>query len=222
MSKPENEKCSSSSAESDLSDVLKRGSSTLCEEHLPKCSSDWNCHLVNKLCVRYKLEDIIRIIWSEWRLFHLDDDDRLEIERCVNACDLKLNYESLQDIAPNTTTPIDEFAETWGPTQRQLRLIQAEPLLDKYVFYSFYKKYMFQACRKVVIKVNVAGRLIHCLGLNLFSKFIVEHLARDTGSADSDYGQVWFVINSSKNHMINKFKNQKSSMLLHLIFGLNS
>lgn len=146
MSNPENEKCSSSSAESDLSDVLKRGSSTLCEEHLPKCSLDWNCHLVNKLCVRYKLEDIIRIIWSEWRLFHLDDDDRLEVERCVNACDLKLNYESLQDIAPNTTTPIDEFAETWGPTQRQLRLIQAEPLLDKYVFYSFYKKYMFQAC----------------------------------------------------------------------------
>lgn len=39
----------------------------------------------------------------------------------------------------------------------------------------------------MVIKVNVAGRLIHCLGLNLFSKFIVEHLARDTGSADSDY-----------------------------------
>lgn len=150
MSNPENEKCSSSSAESDLSDVLKRGSSTLCEEHLTKCSSDWNCHLVNKLCVRYKLEDIIRIIWSEWRLFHLDDDDRLEVERCVNACDLKLNYESLQDIAPNTTTPIDEFAETWGPTQRQLRLIQAEPLLDKYVFnvhYSFYKRYMFKACR---------------------------------------------------------------------------
>lgn len=117
-----------------MSDVLKRGSSTLCEEHLTKCSSEWNCHLVNKLCVRYKLEDIIRIIWSEWRLFHLDDDDRLEVERCVNACDLKLNYESLQDIAPNTTTPIEEFAKTWGPTQRQLRLIQAEPLLDKYVF----------------------------------------------------------------------------------------
>lgn len=134
MSNPENEKCLSSSAESDMYDVLKRGSSTLCEEHLPKCSSDWTCHLVNKLCVRYKLEDIIRIIWSEWRLFHLDDDDRLEVERCVNACDLKLNYESLQDIAPNTTTPIEEFAKTLGPTQRQLRLIQAEPLLDKYVF----------------------------------------------------------------------------------------
>lgn len=73
----------------------------------------------------------------------------------------------------------------------------------------------------MVIKVNVAGRLIHCLGLNLFSKFIVEHLARDSGSADSDSGQVWFVINSPKDHMINKFKNQKSSMLLHLIFALS-
>lgn len=75
MSNLENEKCLFFLVEFDLFDVLKRGLLILCEEYFFKCLLDWNCYLVNKLCVCYKLEDIIRIIWLEWCLFYLDEDD---------------------------------------------------------------------------------------------------------------------------------------------------
>ena len=106
-------------------------------EQFPKCTSDWDCHFVDKLCVKYKQEDIIRIISSEWALFHLYEEDHLEIERCLNACDLKLNYESLEDIAPDTTTPIEKFVKGWEPNQLQLRVMQTEPLLEKYFYFIY-------------------------------------------------------------------------------------
>ena len=120
-------------------------------EQFPKCTSDWDCHFVDKLCIKYKQEDIIRIISSEWALFHLYEEDHLEIERCLNACDLKLNYESLEDIAPDTTTPIEKFVKSWEPSQLQLRVMQTEPLLEKYfcfiyiLSWSVYRIYNFKS-----------------------------------------------------------------------------
>lgn len=132
-------------SDSEISKTSSPSSSDV--EQFPKCTSDWDCHFVDKLCVSYKQEDIIRIISSEWSLFHLYEEDRLEVERCLNACDLKLNYESLEDLPPDVTTPIEKFARGWEPNQLQLRVMQAEPLLKKYLFYSIHHVYQFIAFR---------------------------------------------------------------------------
>lgn len=126
---------STSASDSEISKTSSPSSSDV--EQFPKCTSDWDCHFVDKLCVSYKQEDIIRIISSEWSLFHLYEEDRLEVERCLNACDLKLNYESLEDLPPDVTTPIEKFARGWEPNQLQLRVMQAEPLLKSICFIQF-------------------------------------------------------------------------------------
>ncbi|XP_065927353.1 uncharacterized protein [Magallana gigas] len=139
---------STSASDSEISKTSSPSSSDV--EQFPKCTSDWDCHFVDKLCVSYKQEDIIRIISSEWSLFHLYEEDRLEVERCLNACDLKLNYESLEDLPPDVTTPIEKFARGWEPNQLQLRVMQAEPLLKKFLF----KLDEFNYCLAQIVSEN--------------------------------------------------------------------
>ncbi|XP_061195673.1 uncharacterized protein LOC133203892 [Saccostrea echinata] len=119
-------------------------------EHFPKSTSDWDSHFVDKLGVRYKQEDIFRIILFEWSLFHLHKEDHLEVERCLSACNLKLNYDSLETLPPNTTTPIEKFASGWEPSSQQLRVIQTEPLLKRFLF----KLDEFNFCLAQIISKN--------------------------------------------------------------------
>lgn len=67
---------------------------------------------------------------SKWCLFHLTAADHRQIERCLDACDLKLDYESLDVIAPNIVTPLKIWV-TWKPNEEQLKIIRTEQLLEK-------------------------------------------------------------------------------------------
>lgn len=106
-------------------------SSSDVEYLFPKCTSNWDSHLVDKLGVRYQDEDILSIVNSKWCLFHLTAADHRQIERCLDACDLKLDYESLDVIAPNIVTPLKIWV-TWKPNEEQLKIIRTEQLLEKF------------------------------------------------------------------------------------------
>lgn len=64
----------------------------------PKCTSEWDPNFVEKLGVRCRQCDIFEIIRNRWRLFNLFEEDYLEVESCIKACDLEANYDSLEDI----------------------------------------------------------------------------------------------------------------------------
>lgn len=96
----------------------------------PKCTSHWNSNVVDKLGVRFQDEDIFAIIISKWCLFHLSANDYRQIERCLGACDLKLDYETLDTISSRIVTPIKKWV-TWKPDEEQLKIIRTEPLLQK-------------------------------------------------------------------------------------------
>lgn len=124
----------SQTSESDNSNLSPRRSSSPSSSEsefvFPKCTSDWDSYLVDKLGVRYQDEDIFTILTSKWCLFHLTENDHRLIERCLDACDLKLDYESLDVVASSIVTPLKKWA-TWNPDEEQLKIIRTEPLLEK-------------------------------------------------------------------------------------------
>lgn len=65
----------------------------------------------------------------KWHVYYRGIDHR-QIERCLDACDLKLDYESLDVIAPNIVTPLKIWV-TWKPNEEQLKIIRTEQLLEK-------------------------------------------------------------------------------------------
>ncbi|XP_061178520.1 uncharacterized protein LOC133187173 [Saccostrea echinata] len=154
------------------------------EEFLcPKSTLDWDRHFVEKLGVNFKEEDIYRIITSEWSLFHLDADDYCEIDRCVNACNLKLDYESLESLPPNIATPIETFASSWEPTRQQLKVIKSEPLLEKFLL----KLEEFNYCLAQIIAKNKPNtsisdwkyqvlfeKLLQLFGINTWTQPFIE------------------------------------------------
>ena len=92
----------------------------------PKCTSQWDRRFVDKLGVLQKEEDIVRIISSEWRLGFLSEKEQLEIEKCLDACDLQLNYDSLENV------PLRRLYESgWVPNPDQVQQIGNSPLLKK-------------------------------------------------------------------------------------------
>ena len=96
------------------------------ELKFPKSTSQWDCRFVDKLGVRQKEEDLFRIILSEWRLVFLSDKEQLEVEKCLDACDLQLNYDSLENV------PLHRLYESgWVPSSEQLEQIRNTPLLKK-------------------------------------------------------------------------------------------
>ncbi|XP_034321178.1 uncharacterized protein [Magallana gigas] len=98
----------------------------------PKSTANWDPRVVDRLRVRHVEEDIFCIVNSKWCLFHLSSADQRMIERCVEACDLKLDYESLDVIAPNIVTPLRTWVNSWRPNEEQLKIIRTEELLKKF------------------------------------------------------------------------------------------
>lgn len=101
------------------------------------CTSQWDCHFVDELGVRQKEEDLFRIISSEWRLVFLNEKEYLEVEKCLDACDLQFDYESLEDV------PLRRFYESgWVPSSEQVEQINNITLLKKFLMkldeYNFY------------------------------------------------------------------------------------
>lgn len=107
------------------------------EVKFPKCTSEWDCRFVDKLGVRQKEEDLFRIILSEWRLVFLSEKEQLEVEKCLDVCDLQFDYESLENV------PLQRLYESgWVPSSEQVEQIRNIPLLKKFVMkldeYNFY------------------------------------------------------------------------------------
>lgn len=98
----------------------------------PKNTANWDSRVVDRLRVRPVEEDIFCIVNSKWCLFHLSSADHRVIERCVEACDLKLDYESLDGIARNIVTPLKPWVSAWKPNEDQLKIIRTEELLKKF------------------------------------------------------------------------------------------
>lgn len=98
----------------------------------PKHTANWDSRVVDRLGVRCTEEDIFSIVNSKWCLFHLSSTDHRVIERCVDACNLKLDHESLDVIAPNTVTPLKTWVNSWKPNEEQLKVIKTEELLEKF------------------------------------------------------------------------------------------
>lgn len=98
------------------------------ELKFPKCTSQWDYRFVDKLGVRQKEEDVFRIILSEWRLVFLSEEEKLEVEKCLDACDLQFNYESLENV------PLQRLYESgWVPSSKQVEQIRNIPLLKKFL-----------------------------------------------------------------------------------------
>lgn len=109
---------------SSVADSSSPPSST--ELKFPKCTSEWDCRFVDKLGVRQKEEDIFRIILSEWRLVFLSEKEQLEVEKCLDVCDLQFNYDSLENV------PLQRLHESgWVPSSEQVEQIRNIPLLKK-------------------------------------------------------------------------------------------
>ncbi|XP_062574341.1 uncharacterized protein LOC134236190 [Saccostrea cucullata] len=98
------------------------------ESTLPKCTSEWDNRFVDKLGVRLIEEDIFQIILGKWRLVCLTEDEELEVENSVMACDLQLNYSSLEDV------PVEYIYESsWVLSPGQVEQIRRFPLLKKFL-----------------------------------------------------------------------------------------
>ncbi|XP_062597627.1 uncharacterized protein LOC134259046 [Saccostrea cucullata] len=96
----------------------------------PKSTSDWNSHFIDKLGVRCKQCDIFEIIINHWRLFTLFEEDYLEIESCLKACDFETDYGCLEDISVEKAFA-PEFQ--WKlRSQSQENEILREPLVSKW------------------------------------------------------------------------------------------
>ena len=116
--------CTEAPQSSSDADNTRPTSST--ELKFPKCTSQWDRRFVDKLGVRQKEENIFRIISSEWRLWFLSEKEQLEIEKCLDACDLQLNYDSLENV------PLRRLYESgWVPSPDQVQQIGNSPLLKK-------------------------------------------------------------------------------------------
>ena len=117
---------SSTVASQSSSDADNSRPTSSTELRFPKCTSQWDRRFVDKLGVHQKEEDIFRIISSEWRLGFLSEKEQLEIEKCLDACDLQLNYESLENV------PLCRLYESgWVPSSDQVQQIRNSPLLKK-------------------------------------------------------------------------------------------
>lgn len=93
---------------------------------LSNCTSEWDSRFVDKLGIRQKEEDIFRIILSEWCLVFLSEKEQLEVEKCVDVCDLQFDYESLENV------PLQRLHESgWVPSSKQVEQIRNIPLLKK-------------------------------------------------------------------------------------------
>ncbi|XP_062592546.1 uncharacterized protein LOC134253986 [Saccostrea cucullata] len=101
------------------------------ESTFPKYTSEWDNRFVDKLGVRLIdmiEEDIFQIILGEWRLVCLTEDEEQEVENSVMACDLQLNYSSLEDV------PVEYIYESsWILSPGQVEQIRRFPLLKKFL-----------------------------------------------------------------------------------------
>lgn len=120
---------------SSVADISSPPSSTGLK--FPNCTSEWDSRFVDKLGIRQKEEDIFRIILSEWCLVFLSEKEQLEVEKCVDVCDLQFDYESLENV------PLQRLHESgWVPSSKQVEQIRNIPLLKKFLMkldeYNFY------------------------------------------------------------------------------------
>uniref|UniRef100_K1R6S2 Uncharacterized protein n=1 Tax=Magallana gigas TaxID=29159 RepID=K1R6S2_MAGGI len=120
---------------SSVADISSPPSSTGLK--FPNCTSEWDSRFVDKLGIRQKEEDIFRIILSEWCLVFLSEKEQLEVENCVDVCDLQFDYESLENV------PLQRLHESgWVPSSKQVEQIRNIPLLKKFLMkldeYNFY------------------------------------------------------------------------------------
>ncbi|XP_062576425.1 uncharacterized protein LOC134271500 [Saccostrea cucullata] len=110
----------------DLTSVCESSQSS----EFPKSTSDWNSRFIDKLGVRCKQCDIFEIIVNHWRLFTLFEEDHLEIESCLKACDFETHYGCLEDV-PVEKAFAPEFQ--WKlRSQSQENEILREPLVSKW------------------------------------------------------------------------------------------
>lgn len=96
----------------------------------PKCTSEWDSNFLEKLGVRCRQCDIFEIIVNRWRLFNLFDEDYLEVESCIKACDLEANYDSLEDVSIRKAFSPEVQWRTRVRTQEND--ILREPLISKW------------------------------------------------------------------------------------------
>lgn len=96
----------------------------------PKCTSEWDSNFLEKLGVRCRQCDIFEIIVNRWRLFNLFDEDYLEVESCIKACDLEANYDSLEDVSIRKALSPEVQWRTRVRTQEND--ILREPLISKW------------------------------------------------------------------------------------------
>lgn len=109
---------------SSVADISSPPSSTGLK--FPNCTSEWDSRFVDKLGIRQKEEDVFRIILSEWCLVFLSEKEQLEVENCVDVCDLQFDYESLENV------PLQRLHESgWVPSSKQVEQIRNIPLLKK-------------------------------------------------------------------------------------------
>ena len=104
---------------------------------LPKSTSAWKCDDVDRIGVRFFTEEkqfvgldreefIFQIISKKWRLCNLREEDRLELERCVDACDVEGNCDSLEGRVGEESMNLE-----WKLSEMRKNNLQREPLLAK-------------------------------------------------------------------------------------------
>ena len=104
---------------------------------LPKSTSAWKGDDVDRLGVRFFTEEkqsvrldreefIFKIISKKWRLCNLREEDRLELERCVFACDVEGSCESLEGCVGEESMKLE-----WKLSEMRKNNLQREPLLAK-------------------------------------------------------------------------------------------